>query len=157
VQADLVEVTQPDIEVGVGCVGPAPNGEGIAGYVFAVAPGGDFTLYRDDLQVRQGSDPRIRSVLRLSIMCVPGLLRGVEVLGLANGLEIVRYHDPQGYSEYTYAMLAVGGEPGSDARFTSVWARVPDERWASESELGIAPPAVPDPPSASPADPAPAE
>ena len=142
VQADLVDVTQPGIQVGVGCVGPASSGEGLVAYVFAVAPGGAFELYRDDLLVREGSDPRIQTIRRLSIMCVPGLGDDVFVLALANGLEVVRYVDPSGHAVYTYAVLSVSGEPGAEVRFTGLWARVPDERWPSATE---------EPPDVSPA------
>ena len=140
VQADLLEVTQPGVRVGVGCVGDTPDGEGLAGYLFAVAPGGDFTLLRDGLSVREGSDPRIESVRRLSIICAPGLGGDVFVVGLANGLEIVRYEDASGLAGYTYAMLGVRGERGAEVRFTSVWSRVPDERWLSGTEPRDVPP-----------------
>ena len=136
VQADLVEVSQPGIAVGVGCVGPSPDGEGLVGYLFTVAPGGDFTLRRNGFSVAKGVDPRIHTVRRLGIMCVPDLDGSVFVIGLADGLEVVRYDDPRGLAEYTYALLGVMGEPGSQVRFTRVWARVPDERWATDAPPG---------------------
>jgi uncharacterized RDD family membrane protein YckC len=140
VQADLLEVTQPGVLVGVGCVGDTPDGEGLAGYLFAVAPGGDFTLLRDGLSVREGSDPRIETVRRLSVICAPGVGDDVFVVGLANGLEIVRFEDASGLAGYTYAMLGVRGERGAEVRFTSVWSRVPDERWLSGTEPRDVPP-----------------
>lgn len=155
VRAELVEVSDPEIHVGVGCIGDTAEGDGFVGYLFSVAPGGRFTLDRDLQTVREGSDGRIESLRRLSITCVPGTGGEVLVLGFANGIEVARFLDPLGHAGYTYAMLGVEGAPGTEVRFTSVWSRVPDERWdpeipvdTSPVEVSLSPTPSPDPASA---------
>lgn len=150
IRADLVEMSQPEISVDLGCIDNAPEGDGVVGYLLSVAPGGEFALDRDGVTVRDGSDPRIRSLQRVSIMCVPGAGEDVLVLGFANGIEVVRFHDPFGHAEYTYVLLGVEGAPGAEVRFTRVWSRVPDEEWEAETPLDTSPVEVPSTPPAEP-------
>lgn len=120
------------------CLGPASDGgDELIGYGFFVEPGGDFRLERQDSggeieSLKQGTDARIETVERVSIMCVPDLDGDVTLIGFANGLEVVVSEDPDGHHVYTYAGLSVQAEQaGTEVRFTRVLARVPDEEWVA--------------------------
>lgn len=136
IRAEVVEITEPGTTVGASCLGPAPEGmEGLTGYGFFVEPGGHFILGREDPGGRiefleRGTDTRIETVERVSIICAPGLGGDVSLIGFANGIKIISAEDPDGYRAYTYAGLFVLSErAGTEVRFTRVWARVPDEEW----------------------------
>ena len=137
VRAEVVEMTEPGTSVGVMCVGPAAEGgDELVGYVFLVEPGGNFSLEREDPDgtfepLEQGTDARIETIERVSIMCAPAG-DDVTLIGFANGLEVVVAEDPDGHDVYTYAGLTVEAEQGgSEVRFTRVWAQVPDEEWVA--------------------------
>lgn len=143
VRAEVVEITERGTTVGAMCLGPAEGEEGPVGYGFFVTPGGEYILGRQTPDQRiefleQGTDPRIATVERVSVTCVPSgiepVLGGstdVTVVGYANGLEVVTTQDPNGYDTYTHAGLSVvADQPGAEVRFTRVLARVPDEEWA---------------------------
>jgi hypothetical protein len=135
VRAEVVEMTEPGTSVGAMCLGPADGVDGLVGYGFFVEPGGDFSLERQDSggvpeSLEEGTDPRIGSVDRVSIMCVPNSQGSVSLVGFANGLEVVSAEDRGGYDVYTYAGLSVQtGEAMTEVRFTRVWARLPDGEW----------------------------
>jgi hypothetical protein len=135
VRAELVKMTEPGTSVGAMCLGPADGADGLVGYGFYVAPGGDFSLERQDPGgvpelLNEGTDPRIRFVDRVSIMCVPISQGNVSLIGFANGLEVVSAEDRDGYDVYSYAGLSVQTDTAmTEVRFTRVWARVPDDEW----------------------------
>ena len=137
VRAEVVEMTQPGTSAGAMCLGPVEGGEGLVGYGFFVEPGGDFSLERQDSggvpgTLDQGTDARIDTVDRVSIMCVPNSHGDVLVIGFANGLRIVSAEDRGGYDVYTYAGLSVQTDrAGTEVRFTRVSARVPDDEWTA--------------------------
>ncbi len=135
IRAEVVEMTKPGTGVGVMCLGPAAGGQDeLVGYGFFVEPGGDFSLERQDPggmheTLKQGTDARIETVERVSIICAPAGA-DVSLIGFANGLKVVVAEDPEGYDVYTYAGLTVEAEQaGTGVRFTRVWARLPDEEW----------------------------
>ncbi len=135
VRVELVEITEPGTNVGAMCLGPTDGAGGLVGYGFYVGPSGDFTLERQDPggvpeTLTDGTAPAIRSVDRVSIMCVPDPRGNVLLIGFANGLKVVSAEDRVGYDVYTYAGLSVQtDEAMTEVRFTRVWARVPDDAW----------------------------
>jgi len=138
IRVEVVEMTRPGTSVGAMCLGPASDGgDELIGYGFFVEPGGDFRLERQDSggeieSLKQGTDARIETVERVSIMCVPDLDGDVTLIGFANGLEVAVAEDPDGHHVYTYAGLSVQAEQaGTEVRFTRVLARVPDEEWVA--------------------------
>lgn len=142
IRADVVEMTEPGTIVGALCLGPADGEEGPAGYGFFVDPGGDyFIIGREDPSgrvefLKEGTDERIETVQRMSIVCVPNEIDpafggsiDVTVIGYANGLEVATTEDPDGYHRNVYAGLTVVTEkPGTEVRFTRVRARVPERQ-----------------------------
>lgn len=136
VRAEVIEITDPGLEVAVECRGPGSGGgDELAGYAFHTGPGGDFVLVRLDpgggAILEDGTDGRIGAIRRVSILCEPGLDGNVSVTGFVNGFPVAMAEDQDGYDAYTYAGLTVRAERAfSDVRFTRVWARVPDREWA---------------------------
>lgn len=138
IRVEVVEMTRRGTSVGAMCLGPASEGDDeLVGYGFFVEPGGDFRLEREDSggrleTLKQGTDAKVETVERVSIMCVPDLDGDVTLIGFANGLEVAVAEDPDGHHVYTYAGLSVEAEQaGAEVRFTRVLARVPDEEWVA--------------------------
>jgi len=135
IRAEVVELTKPGTSVGAMCLGPGAEGEDeLVGYGFFVEPGGTYSLERQDSggrveSLKQGTDPRIETVERVSIVCSP-VDGDVTIIGFANGLEVVVAEDRDGHDVYTYAGISVVAEQtGTEVRFKRVLARVPDEEW----------------------------
>jgi len=101
IRAEVVELAKPGTSVGAMCLGPGAEGEDeLVGYWFFVEPGGNFSLERQDSggrveSLKQGTDARIETVERVSIICAPAG-NDVTLVGFANGLKVVVAEDRDG-------------------------------------------------------------